>query len=69
MCFYRIVDLFAAQFRETITPRVAAPCRSWNLPEEFPDFVTKHDKIQAQLEKVAMMTSSVAFLAKQRVKP
>lgn len=59
--------MFAAQFQQTVTPRAAVPCRSWHLPEEFPDFVTKHDKIQAQLEKICGHDDLISgFLSKAK---
>lgn len=59
--------MFAAQFQQTVAPRAAVPCRSWHLPEEFPDFVTKHDKIQAQLEKICGHDDLISgFLSKAK---
>ena len=61
------VNLFAAQFQQAVMPRVTVSCRSWHLPKEFPDFVTKHDKIQEQLEKICGHDDLISgFLSKAK---
>lgn len=59
--------MFAALLHQTDRPRVAVPCRSWHLPKEFPDFVTKHDKIQGQFEKICGHDDLISgFLSKAK---